>query len=486
MNTTLGCDGELLTPSCNPEGFFLALLCVVALICTAGMMAGLTMGLVSIDQLNLQILQSSGTDEEKAQAEKLLPIVKQHHLLLVTLLLFNAAANEALPVFLARIVTEAQAIMISVTCVLFFGEIIPSAIFTGKQQLAIAASLVPFVRVLMFLAFPLAYPIAKLLDYWLGEDHEFSRYKRKELKALVALHHKQSQKWLQKEPTNRDLSIHIPSSTTPLLEEQKTYGAVLLTAPPPIHTILEEPENAIAAPSVPSYDPPETPSLYSMTGTHLHNDEVAIIHGAMDMSTKTVAMIMTPFDKVFMLSVEEKLDDATMVRILASGYSRIPVYKDHKVNVVGLLLVKRLIVLNPAEEKPLKDLMLRRPIVIAPEHSCYSILNLFQEGRSHFALVSPQKDEITACWKGNTDIDPSSVEILGIVTIEDVLEELIMEEIADESDSPHAGHPDTYLDEVRGRGVQRAALKFKSLLGRIRRRRASNSDVEIVINEPSV
>ncbi|ETV94734.1 hypothetical protein H310_11700 [Aphanomyces invadans] len=508
MNTTLCDESELLTIACDPEGFLVCLLSVIGLIAVAGMMAGLTMGLLSLDQLNLQILQTSGTDDEKDQAEKLLPIVKQHHLLLVTLLLFNAAANEALPVFLSRIVTEAQAVLISVTCVLLFGEIIPSAIFTGKQQLVIAAALVPFVRLLMFVAFPLACPIAKLLDRWLGEDHDFSRYKRKELKALVALHHKQSQKWLRK--TTRDLTI-ATSSLTPMIEESNgkhkaLYGSLHVTAPPLLSTTRgfsssgdQEEDDALpvdsdatnestltAPPSVPMYSPPPhefgtaTP-LYSMTGNYLHNDEVAIIHGAMDMSTKTVQMIMTPYDKVFMLDVEERLNDAVMVRILASGYSRIPVYKGHRNNVVGLLLVKRLIVLNPAEEKPLKDLILRRPIVISPDHSCYSILNLFQEGRSHFALVTPQKDLVTACWKGNADIDPAVVDMLGIVTIEDVLEELIMEEIVDESDSPHSA--DTYMDHVRQRGLQRATIKFKTMLARVRSRH--NEHVEISIGESS-
>ncbi|ETV71998.1 hypothetical protein H257_12808 [Aphanomyces astaci] len=492
MSSTHCDDIELLTIACDPEGFFVCVLTIIGLIAVAGMMAGLTMGLLSLDQLNLQILQTSGADDEKVQAERLLPIVKKHHLLLVSLLLFNAAANEALPVFLSRVVTEAQAVMISVTCVLFFGEIIPSAIFTGKQQLAIAAALVPFVKLLMLVTFPIAFPIAKLLDRWLGEDHDFSRYKRKELKALVALHHKQSQKkWLRQ--STRDLGTST-TALTPLLEDKpSSYGSV--RRPPPPRLTLRSfsssedqddkmplemtPTDAAAAPAVvPMYSPPPRPEyaaatpLYSMTGNYLHNDEVAIIHGAMDMSTKTVQMIMTPFDKVFMLDVEEKLCDTVMVRILASGYSRIPVYKGHRTNVVGLLLVKRLIVLNPAEEKPLKDLILRRPIVISPEHSCYSILNLFQEGRSHLALVTSQKEVVTGCWKANVDIDPSKVEILGVVTIEDVLEEIIMEEILDESDVPL--RPPAEL--AREQGVQLAVQKFKGLLGRAKDRQEKDPD----------
>ena len=71
-----------------------------------------------------------------------------------------------------------MAVVISVTCVLFFGEIIPSAIFTGPNQLHIGARLAPVVRVLIWLTYPLSFPISKLLDKILGEDEDMTRYGR--------------------------------------------------------------------------------------------------------------------------------------------------------------------------------------------------------------------------------------------------------------------------------------------------------------------
>ena len=50
-------------------------------------------------------------------------------------------ANEALPLFLDALVPPWLAIVLSVTCVLFAGEIIPAAIFTGPSKLKIASSL---------------------------------------------------------------------------------------------------------------------------------------------------------------------------------------------------------------------------------------------------------------------------------------------------------------------------------------------------------
>jgi metal transporter CNNM len=88
---------------------------------------------MSLDPLLLTIkMRAATTQQERKQAAALLPVVQQHHLLLVTLLLLNAMANEALPLFLDNLVPSYLAIIFSVTLVLFFGEIIPSAIFTGK------------------------------------------------------------------------------------------------------------------------------------------------------------------------------------------------------------------------------------------------------------------------------------------------------------------------------------------------------------------
>ena len=96
---------------------------VVTCMLTAALAAGLTMGLLSIDPLKLAIKQKCGTDQEKRMAAAILPILSQHHLLLVTLLLMNAAANEALPLFLDELVPSYVAIVLSVTIVLFFGEV---------------------------------------------------------------------------------------------------------------------------------------------------------------------------------------------------------------------------------------------------------------------------------------------------------------------------------------------------------------------------
>lgn len=129
------------------EDWFYIKNAILATVCvtTAALAAGLTMGLMSLDPLMLTIkMRAAATQQEREQATALLPVVQQHHLLLVTLLLLNAMANEALPLFLDNLVPSYLAIIFSVTLVLFFGEIIPSAIFTGKRSVENDIKICPY------------------------------------------------------------------------------------------------------------------------------------------------------------------------------------------------------------------------------------------------------------------------------------------------------------------------------------------------------
>ena len=102
------------------ENTFMVATCTIC----AALASGLTIGLMAFDTTKLEIKTMIGDEIETAAAHSILPLIKQHHLLLVTLLLFNAAATEALPVFLGALVPDWVAIIISVTLVLIFGEVI--------------------------------------------------------------------------------------------------------------------------------------------------------------------------------------------------------------------------------------------------------------------------------------------------------------------------------------------------------------------------
>jgi len=202
----------------------------------------------------------------------------------------------------------------------------------------------------MWLFAPVTWPIAKLLDKMLGEDHG-TTYKKAGLKTLVTLH--------------------------------KTIGG----AP----------------------------------GDRLNEDEVTIISGVLDLKTKSVGSIMTPMNDVFTLPADAILDETMMDDIMREGYSRIPIYEPKsRGDFVGMLLVKMLITYDPEDARRVDDFALATLPETRPETSCLDIINFFQQGKSHMVLVS--------------DFPGKCYGALGVVTLEDVIEELIGEEIIDESD----------------------------------------------------
>lgn len=146
----------------------------------------------------------------------------------------------------------------------------------------------------------------------------------------------------------------------------------------------------------------------------LNQDEVTIITAVLDLKEKPVSKVMTPMDDVFTLSEDHILDEKTMDKILSSGYSRIPIYRSGNTSdFVGMLLVKTLITYDPEDRIPVRDVQLGAIVETRPETSCLDIINFFQEGKSHLVLVS--------------EVPGSDHGALGVVTLEDVIEELIGE-----------------------------------------------------------
>ncbi|KAL0006875.1 hypothetical protein SO802_008377 [Lithocarpus litseifolius] len=94
--------------------------------------------------------------------------------------------NKALPIFLDKLVPPWAAILISVTLILAFGEIIPQAVCT-RYGLTVGATMAPLVRVLLWLFLPISYPISKMLDWMLGKGHAVL-LRRAELKTFVNFH----------------------------------------------------------------------------------------------------------------------------------------------------------------------------------------------------------------------------------------------------------------------------------------------------------
>ncbi|KAK4424281.1 DUF21 domain-containing protein [Sesamum alatum] len=324
--------------SCCEAEFFIHIAVIVFLVTFAGLMSGLTLGLMSLSLVDLEVLAKSGTPKDKQYAAKILPVVKNQHLLLCTLLICNAAAMEALPIFLDALVTAWGAILISVTLILLFGEIIPQSV-CSRYGLAIGATVAPVVRILVWICFPVAYPISKLLDYLLGHGHR-ALFRRAELKTLVDLHGNEAGK-----------------------------------------------------------------------GGELTHDETTIIAGALELSEKTASDAMTPISETFAIDINAKLDRSLMNLILEKGHSRVPVYYEQPTNIIGLVLVKNLLTVHPEDKVPVKSVTIRRIPRVPETMPLYDILNEFQKGHSHMAVVVRQCTKVPVQPAGTGDAESVSVDV---------------------------------------------------------------------------
>uniref|UniRef100_A0A3B3Y6D9 Metal transporter n=1 Tax=Poecilia mexicana TaxID=48701 RepID=A0A3B3Y6D9_9TELE len=160
----------------------------------------------------------------------------------------------------------------------------------------------------------------------------------------------------------------------------------------------------------------------------LVKEELNIIQGALELRTKTVEDVLTPLSDCFMLASDVVLDFNTMSEIMESGYTRIPVFENERSNIVDILFVKDLAFVDPDDCTPLKTItqFYKHPLhCVFNDTKLDAMLEEFKKGKSHLAIVQRVNNE--------GEGDPF-YEVMGIVTLEDVIEEIIKSEILDETD----------------------------------------------------
>jgi metal transporter CNNM len=370
----------------------------VFLILIAGICAGLTLGLLSLSPIDLEMIKRTSSSKDKLMALKVERVTRNPHQLLVCLLVVNAACMEMLPLLLDRLLNPLAAIAISVSAILVCSEVVPQAV-CKRYGLQIGASLAWFVSILLFITWPVSYPISKFLDWSIG-SHDKAFFRRAELKEFVTLH-----------------------GEAP--EEEGATESILTTA------------------------------------------ECQVIHGALDLAAKSAETAMTPLANVYALNADAILDRKLLESLISAGHSRIPVYQGtDKRNIIGLLLVKELLLHEPNGLLKIRDLNTIRDIdYLVADTPLYSVMQLFQMKRRHMAVV--MKGNLASFGTGgggggnggllgrigeedehfdmfnesntthntiNSTRSSTRGEVIGIITAEDVLEELFQTEFQDETD----------------------------------------------------
>ena len=168
-----------------------------------------------------------------------------------------------------------------------------------------------------------------------------------------------------------------------------------------------------------------------MADEAITTDDQHLLSSALHFSSKVVEEIMTPLEDVFMISVTDNLDFDDLKAIYVSGYTRIPVYHNRRDCIVGIVYTKDLILVDPNDEIPVASILpfCSRAINASPKGTeLQKLLADMQSSRSHLYFVTD--DRHTTMRRRLPRVE----RVLGIVTMEDLIEELISIEIIDESD----------------------------------------------------
>ncbi|KAK0556260.1 hypothetical protein OC861_007080, partial [Tilletia horrida] len=157
------------------------------LVLLSGLFAGLTLGYMSLDETQLQVLAAQGTPKQKQDAAKIVSVTKDRHLLLTTLLIANMITNETLPIIADPLLGGGvQAVVVSTVLVIIFAELIPQSV-CARYGLVVGAAMVWPTRIIIFILYPVAWPVSRIL-HWLLGAHSGIVYRRAELKELVTMH----------------------------------------------------------------------------------------------------------------------------------------------------------------------------------------------------------------------------------------------------------------------------------------------------------
>ena len=149
------------------------------------------------------------------------------------------------------------------------------------------------------------------------------------------------------------------------------------------------------------------------TDSEIKSHEEQIARGALTYGEKTIKQVMTPLAVVSSLSLNQKITKVFIKKIKDSGFARFPVM--HNGVVVGTLYSRDL--LGVARTKKIKDIM-HTPVIFVQQNQALDIaLRQFLATKNHLFVVQNQQKKM-----------------VGVVTIEDVIEEILGDEIVDEFD----------------------------------------------------
>ncbi|CAO1635597.1 unnamed protein product [Sympodiomycopsis kandeliae] len=382
---------------------------VPVLVLLSGIFAGLTLGYMSLDETQLQVLSSTGTEKQKKAAQRIIPIRKDGHLLLTTLLIANMITNETLPVISEPLFpTSVLAVVVPTVLIIIFSELVPQSV-CSRYGLEIGAFMAVPTRIVMFGLWPIAWPVSRVLHWTLGPHHGIV-YRRAELKELVTMHAASGGR-------GGDLKGDTVMMVGGALDLQEKVAKDAMT---PIDKVFMLPLDAkldyrtlervvrSGHSRIPIYQEIEVPvSMKSGTNTPSKRGLPTLFNALTRRGTANNAKQLTgsPAPEADSASDQQAktTDSLSPPSVDTNGMnstSSTQMIKRKK--IVGTLLVKSCVLLDPEDAVPVTEMTINALPSVPNDEPLLNVLNAFQEGRSHMAIV-------TALSRSESSIDPSAV-----------------------------------------------------------------------------
>jgi metal transporter CNNM len=311
---------------------------VFLLVLASAICSGLNIAVMSLDISDLRRKVKLGNK----QARRVLPLRRNTHLTLGSILFTNVAAVSATSLVLEHEFNGWIAGFVSTILIVIFGEVMPQALFS-KDPLSWTSRFAPVLYGMRIITYPLSKPLQLLLDKL------------------------------------------FPKERTPLQSRHEL--GLLIT-----EHIADK-------------------------NSELDDDEAEIMKGALSLSETRIRDIMTDLRHTYWLTPDTELSGEKIDEIKHQGFSRIPIFNQQLTECYGVLLMKDLVDIDFDEHRyKVEDMSLHSTELVGSMTALDTLFRKFIGAGSH--LIPVEKED----------------HIIGIVTIEDLLEAIVGHEIEDETD----------------------------------------------------
>ena len=402
------------------------------------------------DELKLELKSISGDNIEKENISVIFEIMSNNNKYWVTNTLFSLVIISIIFIYICinyLINDNNKKIILCFILFLIFLDLIPRYI-VKTYNLSLIPNCLNFIKFLMYITSPITFLLGKIYSCILSNE-SISNFKmnKKDIKAFIELQRMKK----EEDPDGMRNQSDTESLFHELIDETKN-----------INNLSNEGDKRLA----------------------LNEEEANLMLSALDMREKKVEDVMIPLEKVFTIDYDEIIDEQKLKEIIQKGYSRIPVFScNNKNDIIGIVRIKQLLGLNFEKNKSLNDLniKIRKPIVAHPNIPIIDLLKLFLNGRSHMAFITDNVEKIQYCYgldRNNSIMDLNDIQnyrqrnissnssILGIVTLEDVIEHIYGIKINDEDDYDNEKKQRLKMKN-QGKNVQRISTNKDNLNSRI-------------------